>query len=245
MPPGCVKARRPVYVPPMHAFPLEFRETGAAPRDHRLMIHDLVIAGWTGRDLAAVEHHIAELAAIGVPRPPSVPCYYRVGAQLLTSAAEIQVPGAASSGEAECVMLAAEDGMLVAVGSDHTDRKVETYNITVSKQMCPKPVSREVWRYADLAEHWDRLVLRSWITENGKQSLYQEGPVGSMRPPTELIAKGFGGAATLPSGHAMFCGTLGAKGGVRPGEQFDLELHDPVLGRSLKHSYAVRSLPLA
>ena len=26
--------------------------------------------------------------------------------------------------------------LLVGVGSDHTDRKVETYNITVSKQMC-------------------------------------------------------------------------------------------------------------
>lgn len=233
-----------MYLPAMHAFPLEFRETGATPRDHRLAIHDLVIAGWTGRDLAAVEHHIKELEAIGVPRPPSVPCYYRVGAQLLTTASEIQVAGSASSGEAECVMLAAEGGMLVAVGSDHTDRKVETYNITVSKQMCPKPVSREVWRFAEVAEHWDRLILRSWITEGGKRSLYQEGPVAGMRPPPELIAKGFGGAAALPAGYAMFCGTLATKGGVRPGEQFELELHDPVRNLSLKHGYAVRALPL-
>lgn len=228
----------------MHAFPLDVRETGAKPRDRKLLIHDLVIAGWTGRDLAAVEHHIKELEAIGVPRPPSVPCYYRVSAQLLTTADEIQVPGTTSSGEAECVMLAAEDGMLVAVGSDHTDRKVETYNITVSKQMCPKPVSRDVWRYADVADHWDRLVLRSWITENGARSLYQEGPVAGMRPPPELIAKGFGGAAALPAGHAMFCGTLAAKGGVRPGARFDLELHDPVRNLSLKHCYAVRTLPM-
>ncbi len=44
----------------------------------------LVIAGWTGRDAAAIEHHIEELEAIGVPRPSSVPLYYRVGAGLLT-----------------------------------------------------------------------------------------------------------------------------------------------------------------
>ncbi|MGA8316723.1 MAG: DUF2848 family protein, partial [Bradyrhizobium sp.] len=28
----------------------------------------LVVAGWTGRDEAALRHHIEELAAIGVPR---------------------------------------------------------------------------------------------------------------------------------------------------------------------------------
>lgn len=230
----------------MHAFPLELRETGSgAPKSRMLPIHDLVIAGWTGRDLAAVEHHIAELAAIGVPRPPSVPCYYRVGAALLTTAEEIQVPGGTSSGEAECVVLAADDGMLIAVGSDHTDRKVEIYNITVSKQMCPKPISRDVWRYADVADHWEQLVLRSWITEGGKRSLYQEGAWSAMRPVADLIAKGFNGAKTLPPGHAMFCGTLGAKGGVRPGERFDLELYDPVRKLSLKHGYNVRALPIA
>ena len=34
-----------------------------------LDIDRLIIAGWTGRDAAMVEHHIAELEAIGVARP--------------------------------------------------------------------------------------------------------------------------------------------------------------------------------
>jgi hypothetical protein len=38
-------------------------------------IDKLVIAGWTGRDMAMVEHHIAELEAIGVARPKSVPTF--------------------------------------------------------------------------------------------------------------------------------------------------------------------------
>ena len=32
-------------------------------------IHRLIIAGWTGQDTAALEKHIRELEAIGVPRP--------------------------------------------------------------------------------------------------------------------------------------------------------------------------------
>ncbi len=38
-------------------------------------------------------------------------------------------------------MIVLADGKrYLGIGSDHTDRKVETYNITVSKQMCDKPV---------------------------------------------------------------------------------------------------------
>ena len=36
-------------------------------------IDELVIAGWTGRDVAALNHHIEELKAIGV-QPPSRRC---------------------------------------------------------------------------------------------------------------------------------------------------------------------------
>jgi hypothetical protein len=42
----------------------------------------------------------------------------------------------------------------------------------------------------------------------------------------------------------MFCGTLGALGGVRPSSRFSMELHDPVLGRGIHHRYDVRSLPI-
>jgi hypothetical protein len=44
----------------------------------RVPISNVVIAGWTGRDPVAVEHHIAELAALGVKRPSSVPMFYPV-----------------------------------------------------------------------------------------------------------------------------------------------------------------------
>src|SRR5471030_2276277 len=112
-----------------------------------LNVENLVIAGWTGRDSAMVEHHIAELEAIGVMRPKTVPCFYRVAASLLTQADTIQIPGTDSSGEMEFVLYSSPHVLLVGVGSDHTDRKVESYGVTVSKQMCAKPIGTELWRF--------------------------------------------------------------------------------------------------
>ena len=204
-------------------------------------VRDLVIAGWTGRDVAALEKHIRELEAIGVKRPKTTPIFYRVAASLLTSDNTIEVLGDQSSGEAECVVYSLDDGLFVGVGSDHTDRKAEAVGVSLSKQMCAKPVSREVWRLEDVAAHWDKLVLRSYVGTEGRRRLYQEGPVAAMRPPTELFKLYCGGL--LPAGTAMFCGTLAVHGGITPSETFEMELEDPVLGRKITHSYRVKTLP--
>ena len=215
----------------------------SAPR--RIEITGLVVAGWTGRDKAAVEHHIAELAAIGVKRPRSVPCFYRLGANLLTTGHEVEVVGEHSSGEVEFVLIAAPEAMYVGVGSDHTDRKVEAYGVTVSKQTCPKPLGRELWRLAEVEGHWDRLVLRSHVTRGDKRRLYQEGAVSGMLAPGELLARFPDSPGSLPIGTAMFCGTLPVQGEIGGGERFEIELHDPATNRILRHAYATRNLPIA
>ena len=79
------------------------------------------------------------------------------------------------------------NGAYVGLGSDHTDRKAEAVGVSLSKQMCAKPVSRDLWRWEDVAPHWDALVLRSYVSVNGKRRLYQEGPVTAMRPLPELF----------------------------------------------------------
>ena len=53
----------------------------------------LIVAGWTGRDEAALRHHIEELAAIGVPRPSSVPVFYRISTANLTQSGRLEVLG--------------------------------------------------------------------------------------------------------------------------------------------------------
>jgi hypothetical protein len=208
-----------------------------------LPVTQAVIAGWTGRDPVARDKHIAELAAIGIAPPASTPIYYRCAARRITTAGSIECTGTDSSGEVEFVLFAAGGRTLVGVGSDHTDRKVETYNITVSKQMCDKPVAPVLWDLAEIEGHWDQIILRSWATIEGERVLYQEGTLSGMLPVADLIQRGFGTAA-LPDGCAMFCGTFAAKGGIRPAARFDYEIQDPVLKRSISHGYDIVTLPV-
>ena len=64
-------------------------------------LKQLVIAGWTGRNVEALEAHIRELEAIGVKRPKSTPIFYRAAVSLLTTAEQIEVVGPHSSGEVD------------------------------------------------------------------------------------------------------------------------------------------------
>jgi hypothetical protein len=208
-----------------------------------LPIDQAVIAGWTGRDPVARDKHIAELEAIGIARPASTPIYYRVAARRLTTADRIEVSGGDSSGEVEFVLIGWQGRIFVGVGSDHTDRKVETYSVTVSKQMCEKVMAPVLWELEEVATHWDRMILRSYAWIGGARVLYQEGTLDGMLPVKDLIARGFGGAG-LPDGCAMFGGTFAAKGGIRPASRFEFELEDPVLKRSIRHGYDVVSLPV-
>jgi hypothetical protein len=208
-------------------------------------VRQVILAGWTGRDRVAQEKHMAELELLGVRRPPTTPVYYRVSAARVTTSDSIEATGNDSSGEVEFVMLQTGGALWIGVGSDHTDRKVETYNITVSKQMCDKPVAREVWLFSEVSDHWDSLVLRSWMVKDGTRRLYQEGSVASMLHPRDLIA-GYGrDGVALDEGTAMFGGTLPAIGGIQSADRFDFELEDPVRKRRLTHGYEIRTLPVA
>jgi hypothetical protein len=213
-----------------------------SPAATTIDIDRLVIAGWTGRDPSAVEHHIRELEVIGVKRPATVPIFYRVSTARVTTASSIQVLGETSSGEAEFVLLQWQGRLWVGAGSDHTDRAAETHGIALSKQMCDKPVAPSLWAFDDVAAHWDRLILRSYATTDGHRALYQEGAVSAILHPEELITRT---GRPLPEGTMMFCGTLAAHGGVRPADRFDFELEDPIRNRKIEHGYDVFILPVA
>src|SRR5258708_12632952 len=103
----------------------------------------------------------------------------------------MEVWGAQSSGEVEFVLIGWQGRIFVGVGSDHTDRKVETYSVTVSKQMCDKPIGSVLWELEDVIGHWDQMILRSFAWIDGARVLYQEGTLDPMLPVTELIARVF------------------------------------------------------
>ena len=208
-----------------------------------ITVSELVIAGWTGRNREAMESHMAELEAIGIPRPKTAPIFYRISPDRLTQDESIKVVGSDSSGEVEFFVIMLNDGLGLGVGSDHTDRQVEAYNVTISKQVCAKPISQSLWLYDDVIGHWDELVLRSYAVEGSKRSLYQEGPVTTMLPIEELIRRYRGEPETLGENTLMFCGTLAVLGGVRPMDAFEIELDDPVLDRKITHRYSIETLP--
>lgn len=218
--------------------------SGAVPQAvEAVLVAQAVVAGWTGRDPAAVEKHIIELEALGVRRPASTPIFYRVASARLTTDRVIEASGTSSGGEVEYLLLRHGGRLWVGVGSDHTDREVEKYGVTVSKQMCDKPIAPQFWAYDDVAPHWDKLILRSFVVEDGERVVYQEGPVAAMLSPLDLLTR-FADDGALPDDALMFCGTLAAHGGVRATEQFSFEIEDPVLGRKIAHEYRVMPLPV-
>ncbi len=201
----------------------------------------IIIAGYTGRNQDEVRAHINELAAEGVPAPTEIPAIFRATLDRLTANGEAEVIGGHTSGEAEAVLLVDGDDIWVAVGSDHTDRELEMTNIAASKQVCPKPVSAEVWRYAEVRERWDRLILRSWVGESGREQLYQEGRMSALLAPEDLLAILRRRLGKLVDGAAIFTGTIPLVGGrFVPGSYFEAELFDESVGRSLRCAYRVR-----
>ena len=150
-------------------------------------VEHLIVAGWTGRDAKAVQHHIDELAAIGVAPPSKVPLFYRVSNDLLTTDPLIEVLGDASSGEAEPMIVRHGGTLWLGLGSDHTDRQLEATSVAASKQICAKPCAATLWDYATVADRLETITIQSWIHENGDWVLYQDGHLGQIRPLEALI----------------------------------------------------------
>ena len=208
-------------------------------REITLTIDSLVVAGWTGRNLAAVQHHIDELAELGISAPSQVPLYYRVSTALLTQSPHIQVLGKGTSGEVEPLLIRADGKTYFGLASDHTDRDLEAHSVAASKQACLKPVSSHLWDFEDIKAHLDDIQLRCWIMEDGETVLYQDGTLAGIRPLAELCE-----GAGFDDGTAMLCGTFAAIGGVRPAQSYRMELIDPHHNKSIALSYDVTTLPI-
>jgi hypothetical protein len=207
-------------------------------------VNHLVLAGWAGRNQAAVEAHIRELEMLGTPRPTRTPVFYRVSASLLTSANSIEVVGTDTSGEVEVVLVQRDDGLWVGVGSDHTDRGLERNSVALAKQLCAKVVAPTLWRFDDVRPHWDDIALRSWAHRGGRRELYQEGTLAAILPPDQLLAKYEEFAEPSGAGRAMFGGTIATIHEIGPADEFEIELHDPVLDRRISHRYRIGTLPV-
>jgi len=209
-------------------------------------IRRMVNAGYVGRDLQAVKAHIDELAQLGVPAPTRVPMIFPALLSILTTGSEIEVIGNTTSGEAEFVLILDGEEAFVGVGSDHTDRELETYSLVKSKQICPNVLSAQVWPYEEVESVWDELVLRSWVksTPASELVLYQEATLATIISPSSLIDLL---KSQLTDGNmdgmVIFSGTVPLlTDETICGVQFSAELFDPYSDRKLTCSYYVNQL---
>jgi uncharacterized protein DUF2848 len=207
-------------------------------------VNHLVLAGWAGRNQAAVDAHVRELEAFGATRPTRTPVFYRAAASLLTTSDAIEVVGTETSGEVEFVVVPRVDGLWIGVGSDHTDRGLERSSVALSKQLCAKVVAPTLWRLEDLAPHWDDLALRSWAHRGGHRDSYQDETLAAILSPDRLLGMYAEFAEALDVGGVLFSGTIATIHEIAPADEFEMELHDPVLNRRIHHRYRIYALPV-
>lgn len=197
--------------------------------------------GWTGRNEEELRKHIEELEEEGVEAPDEFPVIYPKPHHLIGTYDEIEVLSPETSGEAEFVFFESDDDLLVGVGSDHTDRELETESIELAKSVCPNVIGEQLWRFEAVEDHWDQLELRSWTGTDGERRLYQDATLAAILPPKDLFD--LIEETTTVAGTAIFSGSVGTETDhIVHGDFFEVELHDPVLDRTLSVEYDVSVL---
>ncbi|WP_115789902.1 DUF2848 family protein [Arthrobacter silvisoli] len=195
-----------------------------------------VVAGYTGRDAAAVQHHIDELAAIGVAPPPAVPMFYPVESVTVSPAAALDVAGEKTSGEIEPLYIRHGGRYYLGIASDHTDRHVETIDIGDSKRACPKPVAGTVVAIPELESlSLDECRARSWV--DGR--LYQDGTLDGLRTPANVVGLLLERSDIGDGDFVCLGGTLPVIGGeFIYGREWRIELTFPN-GKTIHHTYTI------
>lgn len=200
-------------------------------------IKNLMVVGFSGKDVEKTMEHIHELEKEGVKCPSEVPVPYQCDPQIVTRKEVIDVIGPKTSGEAEYLILCHEGKFYIGIGSDHTDREMEAVSIHKSKQVCLKPCSVEFWDYEEVKDHLPQLRLISTQVVDGKEIDYQNGVAGDLLPFDVIIEKV---QKEVPLEDCLiYTGTVPLLNGFRFGEQFSARLVDDQLGRELTLTYKI------
>ncbi|MDR7079463.1 hypothetical protein J2Y03_004521 [Neobacillus niacini] len=199
--------------------------------------------GYAGRNIEKTMEHIVELEKIGVPRPTEVPTLYPVRRNSLSQTEEIEVLGDKTSGEAEIVLVFGDtaEEVYITVGSDHTDRSLETIDINQSKQICDKPLAQVAWNINDVIDHWDDLILTSQVYLDGEWQNYQEAKINEIIPLNEI--KGFLNKKEITlQNTVVFSGTVPLLEGFKYGSKFKMAFIDKVRNNEIHAEYAITRL---
>ena len=174
----------------------------------------------------------------------SIPVLFPVVCHALTTDSVIEVYGSETSGEVEYVLcIVSEDEVYVGLGSDHTDRHLEEVDIPRAKQICPNLMGHTVWPLEEVESHWDDLLMSANVVKDGADSLYQEGRLGLLLNPAELMSFVKSKIPGPLENLIIFSGTMGMlTGEFIFGQKFSAKRIDERLNRRLEISYDIRPL---
>lgn len=203
---------------------------------------ELYAIGYAGRNKDKTWEHIEELKKIGVPEPKSVPELYHLNPELLNYSDTVHIIGDETSGEVEIVLIADKDGNIeVTVGSDHTDRGLETISIQKSKQICPKPIAEETIKFDEIEDEWDDLELFSSVKKDGEWKEYQSGKVSAIVPLDEIVEFLKKHNVELKD-VIVFCGTVPLLDDFVFGDAFKCGLTSNKLDKTIEIEYKINKL---
>jgi hypothetical protein len=186
-----------------------------------------------------VEAHIEELKALGIGAPPHIPMLFPIMPSLLTQSIDTAVIGPETAPEVEYVFFRHQGRDFVTVGSDQTDSAMEGKAACLAKNLCFKSIAKQAWPIDEVAQHWDSLELR--LDCDGRTM--QHGALATMMTPDQLRDFVTEHDGADHEGRMIFSGTLETHGRFPRGVQrLEIELRDPVLGRSIRHAYTVTPL---
>ncbi len=203
-----------------------------------LRIERMYNFGSATRDPDAAVAHQEEVAKSGIYIASDVPAprIYPIGLHALETSNTVYVQSAQTSGEVE-IVIHVGDKIHVGVGSDHTDRALETVSIPGSKQACVNHLAPVFWDWDDIANSWDDCIMRSWVDDR----LYQEVGVSKFLSPPDILTILKERVNNLPvKNYMVYCGTyVSVDKALGYGNIWRYQLAAPKLNRQIDAQYDV------
>ena len=168
--------------------------------------------------------------ADGQDKTPSVS---RITNDRLTTAPEIQVLGGDTIAQAAIVLIAASAGMLIGIASNHMCIHQE------DPQLFSKPISRQVWRFQHVADHWEYLLIQ---LSCGTGEMIQNGKLAEFAAIDEIIPLISSDQSSLQQGTAVLCVGLPILKSSKPSSSYSLKLFDQEKDQMLELDYQVRQI---
>lgn len=197
------------------------------------------VIGYAGRDMEKTQEHIDELEReLGVAPPKRIPTIFEVSKEIVTQDSDLKFVGEQTSGEAEYVILIKNGKIYITIGSDHTDRGLESVSIFKSKQVCLKPIANTIWDYDEVKDHWDSIRLVSNQIVNGKEIKYQNDTLASILPVEKILEELRERVGDI-NNSIIYSGTVPLIGGFEYGNKFISKIVDEKLGRTINLNYEV------